>query len=103
MEINCSQSSRRITLAGQVSLYNSLQWLQRTEKMLRQFKHQEVAFDLSQIHDADSAILTLMLSWLRIAKTLGITVAYAQVPPHIVNISVLYGVRDLLPITSEGN
>lgn len=103
MQITCSQSDRQISLSGQVSLYNATEWLQRTDKLLRQFKGQEVILNLSRINDADSAILTLMLSWLRIAKTLGITVAYKQVPSHIAKISVLYGLWDLLPITSEGS
>lgn len=102
MEIRHSEAGDEVILSGQINLYNCTKWSKKTDELLRQVKRSNISFNLAQINDADSAILTLMLTWLRIAKTFGITVAYSQVPAHVVNLSVLYGIRDLLPIISEG-
>lgn len=57
----------------------------------------ENVFDLSEVAEADSSAVAVMLGWLRSAESLRSTVKFAQIPAGVRSLAELYGVNDLLP------
>ncbi|MFZ2974437.1 MAG: STAS domain-containing protein [Ferribacterium limneticum] len=58
----------------------------------------EQVFDFSEVTEADSSALAVMLGWLRAAAPSRSTVKFAQIPNGVVSLAELYGVTDLLPL-----
>lgn len=56
------------------------------------------AVDLSQVSDADSAAVALLLAWLRTAQEHGRTLTIAHAPDSVRSLATLYGVAELLPL-----
>ena len=56
--------------------------------------------DLSEVTEMDSALLAMLLAWLRDAKHRGREIAFANLPESLQTIARLYGVDSLLPIAS---
>jgi len=53
--------------------------------------------DLAEVGELDSSALALLLAWLREAKRLGRSLAFANLPQGLTTIARLYGVAELLP------
>lgn len=58
----------------------------------------ENVFDLSEVSQADSSAVAVMLGWMRSAELLRSTVKFAQIPSGVRSLAELYGVTDLLPL-----
>lgn len=59
----------------------------------------EVVFDLSQVADADSSAIAVMLGWLRHAVNTRSTVKFLHIPQGVRSLAELYGLTDHLPQT----
>ena len=53
--------------------------------------------DLSQVAEADSSGVALLLAWARLAKERNQVLSIEHVPESIRSLAVLYGVVELLP------
>jgi phospholipid transport system transporter-binding protein len=58
----------------------------------------EQVIDFSEVGEADSSALAVMLGWLRAAGPARSTVKFAHIPPGVVALAELYGITDLLPL-----
>lgn len=58
----------------------------------------EQVFDFSEVTEADSSALAVMLGWLRAASQAQSTVKFAHIPTGVRALAELYGVTDLLPL-----
>lgn len=58
----------------------------------------EQIFDFSEVSEADSSAIAVMLGWLRWAEQSRSTVAFAHIPAGVRSLAELYGVTDLLPL-----
>ncbi|PKO38813.1 MAG: hypothetical protein CVU31_18230 [Betaproteobacteria bacterium HGW-Betaproteobacteria-4] len=58
----------------------------------------EQVFDFSEVTEADSSALAVMLGWLRAATLSRSTVKFAHIPNGVVSLAELYGVTELLPL-----
>lgn len=58
----------------------------------------EQIFDFSEVSEADSSAIAVMLGWLRSAEQSRSTVAFAHIPAGVRSLAELYGVTDLLPL-----
>ncbi|AXS80751.1 lipid asymmetry maintenance protein MlaB [Dechloromonas sp. HYN0024] len=58
----------------------------------------EQIFDFSQVSEADSSALAVMLGWLRAAGLARSTVRFAHTPAGVLALAELYGITDLLPL-----
>ena len=58
----------------------------------------EQVFDFSEVTEADSSALAVMLGWLRAASLSRSTVKFAQIPKGVVSLAELYGVTEVLPL-----
>jgi phospholipid transport system transporter-binding protein len=53
--------------------------------------------DLSQVTEADSSAISVMLEWLRVAHSRQVRLKYSGLPPSIVSLASLYGVLEMIP------
>ncbi|RIX40704.1 MAG: STAS domain-containing protein [Rhodocyclales bacterium GT-UBC] len=58
----------------------------------------ELIFDFSDVGEADSSALAVMLAWLRAASEVHSSIKFAHVPPGVLSLAELYGITDLLPL-----
>ena len=56
----------------------------------------DVVFDFSEVKKADSAMLALLLQWIRKTKAKGLTPEVKNLPEGLWSLARLYGVRELL-------
>lgn len=85
-------------LKGAVTLDNVIVWRAMGEKILAQKKQLTVRINFSQVMQTDMSVLSMMMCWLRLAKSLGIKLLYLDVPTHVLSISELYGIKEFLPL-----
>jgi phospholipid transport system transporter-binding protein len=57
----------------------------------------EVEFDLSGVPDADSAALSLMFEWMRLAQASHSTIFFSNLPHSLISLATLYGVLEMIP------
>jgi phospholipid transport system transporter-binding protein len=58
----------------------------------------EQIFDFSEVSEADSSAIAVMLGWLRSAELSRSTVTFAHIPAGVGSLAELYGVTELLPL-----
>jgi phospholipid transport system transporter-binding protein len=58
----------------------------------------EQVFDFSEVTEADSSAIAVMLGWLRAAEMLRSDVKFANIPSGVRALAELYGVTELLPL-----
>lgn len=58
----------------------------------------EQIFDFSEVSEADSSAIAVMLAWLRSAELSRSTVTFAHIPAGVSSLAELYGVTELLPL-----
>ena len=57
--------------------------------------------DLAQVEAADSAAVSMLLSWLRNAQRHEATLTFVNVPENLRSLADLYGVADALPLATH--
>lgn len=67
------------------------------EKMgLEAIENGDAIFDFTEVKQADSAMLALLLQWIRKAKAKGLMPEVKNMPEGLWSLARLYGVRELL-------
>ena len=61
----------------------------------------DLVIDLAQIEGVDSAAVSLLLVWLRASSSHRINLSFANMPENLLSLARLYGVMDLLPLSSS--
>lgn len=62
------------------------------------FQPGEQIVDFSEVSEADSSAIAVMLGWLRGASASRSSLKFAQVPLGVRSLAELYGVTELLPL-----
>ena len=57
--------------------------------------------DLAQIEVADSAAVSMLLSWVRNAQRHGASLSFVNIPDNLRSLADLYGVADALPLNQS--
>ena len=84
----------RLVLSGPVTLSNVASLLDEGRRHLAEGVQ---TVDLAEVSEMDSALLALLLAWLRDAKARDKPVVFANLPQSLRTIARLYGVDALLP------
>ena len=84
----------RMTLSGPVTLANVARMLEEGRRHLEEGVR---SVDLGEVTEMDSALLALLLAWLREAKSRKFEIAFCNLPESLQTIARLYGVDSLLP------
>ena len=91
------REGRRMTLSGPVTLANVARVLQEGRQHLDEGVRQ---VDLSEVTEMDSALLPLLLAWLREARARHREITFTNLPQSLQTIARLYGVDGYLPVAS---
>ena len=92
------REGRRMMLSGPVTLSNVAGVLEEGRQLLDEGVRQ---VDLAGVTEMDSALLALLLTWLRDAKAQRRELAFLNLPESLQTIARLYGVDKLLPELSK--
>ena len=83
----------RMAISGAVTLANVAQVLDEGRRHLEDGVD---SVDLAEVTELDSALLALLLAWLREARSRSRELAFANPPQSLRTIARLYGVEELL-------
>ena len=89
------REATRMKLSGAVTLANVARLL---EEGRRHVEEGVKSVDLAEVSEMDSALLALLLAWLREAKARGGSLQFENLPDSLRTIARLYGVDALLPV-----
>ena len=84
----------RMVVSGPVTLANAAALLEDGRRHLADGVR---TIDLGEVSEMDSALLALLLAWLRDARLREQPLAFTQLPESLRTIARLYGVDSLLP------
>ena len=84
----------RMIVSGAVTLANVASLLEEGRRHLAEGVQ---AVDLGEVSQLDSALLALLLAWLRDARLRDRPLVFSNLPESLRTIARLYGVDDLLP------
>lgn len=87
----------RMMLSGAVTLANVAALL---EEGRRHVDEGVRSVDLGEVTEMDSALLALLLAWLREARSRNVPLTFARLPESLRTIAGLYGVAELIPVAS---
>jgi phospholipid transport system transporter-binding protein len=87
------REGRRMTLSGPVTLANVAHVLEEGRRHLEEGVRQ---VDLGEVTEMDSALLALLLAWLREARERQREIAFTNLPESLQTIARLYGVDGFL-------
>lgn len=57
----------------------------------------EAEFDLSAVPEVDSAALSLMFEWMRLAQARNSLIFFTNLPKSLISLASLYGVLEMIP------
>ena len=60
----------------------------------------EVEIDLSSVSEVDTATISLLFEWLRMAHNHKCKVHYTNLPENLASLAKLYGVLELIPLAA---
>jgi len=86
----------RLVLSGAVTLGNAAMLLDEGKRHLAEGVQ---TIDLGEVSEMDSALLALLLAWLREARLREHTLVFTNLPESLRTIARLYGVDRLLPVS----
>jgi phospholipid transport system transporter-binding protein len=86
----------RMIVSGPVTLANAAALLEEGHRHLADGVQ---TIDLAEVSELDSALLALLLAWLREARAHERTLAFSNLPEALRTIARLYGVDRLLPVS----
>jgi phospholipid transport system transporter-binding protein len=89
------REGQRMKLSGAVTLANVARLL---EEGRRHVEEGVKSVDLAEVNEMDSALLALLLAWLRDARARGASLEFENPPQALRTIARLYGVDELLPV-----
>ena len=91
------REGERMMLSGAVNLGNVAALLEEGRRHVEEGVH---TVDLGEVTEMDSALLALLLAWLREAKARSQPLEFTRLPDALRTIARLYGVDDLIPVAS---
>jgi len=92
------REGRRMMLSGPLTLSNVARVLEEGRQHLEEGVRQ---VDLGEVTELDSALLALLLAWLRDARARQREISFVNLPESLQTIARLYGVDSLLPVISS--
>lgn len=87
----------RLSLEGELSFETVVQLLGEIRRLLD--KDTEIRVDLQGVSRADSAGLALLVEWMRIAKELGKSIRFLNIPQQMLAIARVSGLDQVLPLS----
>jgi len=93
------ESAGRYRLSGDLGFIAAADLLQRGRAAFA--GHRSVRIDLSEVSDADSAGLAVLLQWVREARREGRELFFAHLPKRLADLARISGVSDFVPVARD--
>ena len=87
------KSGAEYFVVGSVTMDNAHNVLDESEEM---FVEPAITINFARTEEADSAILSLMLEWLRRAKRRSQVLRFVNIPANVKSLATLYGVLEFI-------
>ena len=87
------KSGNEYFIVGKVTMDNTHSVLDESDTV---FLDPAIVVNFSKIEEADSAILSLMLEWLRRAKARSQALTFVNIPANVKSLATLYGVLEFI-------
>jgi len=85
----------KIVVQGSITIDNVVTM---TQQGIALFKDNRLSvLDLSKITDVDSAVISMLLEWLREAHKIDLSLQFANIPNSLASLIQLYGIAELIP------
>jgi phospholipid transport system transporter-binding protein len=94
-----SRDGERMVVSGPVTLKNVSELL---EEGLTHVRAGASSVDLGGVSELDSSLIAVILAWIREAQRSNRSLTLANLPKGLETLAQLYGVEQLLPVTSHG-
>ena len=91
------REGHKMTVSGPVTLANATGVLEAGRQHLAEGVK---SIDLGEVSELDSALLALVLAWLRDARAAKRELTFVNLPEALQTLARLYGVEELLPLAS---
>lgn len=91
--------AKALALSGQISMSNAPEILRRGTEFLEQ--NGGAVIDFSAVERVDSSIISVMLEWLRLAKSLNRPLEFHNLRCNIRALADMYGVSEFLPLVAS--
>lgn len=99
------QQDGSIYLQGTLDFNNAMQVLQDGSDAINKFelsnlssKSNQIIFDFSQLTEANSVLMALILQWQRLAFSKGMTIKLVKLSKNLANLFALCGLREVLSL-----
>jgi phospholipid transport system transporter-binding protein len=92
------REGRRMLVSGPVTLENVVRVLEEGRQHIQEGVR---SVDLGEVTEMDSALLAMLLAWLRDARAHKRELTIANPPESLQTIARLYGVDQLLPVSGH--
>ncbi len=83
----------RLYVTGPATLANAAQLIEEAKAHIASVN----AVDLGEVTELDSALLAVLIAWLREASAQGRALSFSRLPQDLRTLAQLYGVAQLLP------
>ena len=91
--IHCKDN--KIVVQGSITIDNVVTM---TQQGIALFKDNRLSvLDLSKITDVDSAVISMLLEWLREARKIDLRLQFANITDSLASLIQLYGIAELIP------
>ncbi len=87
-----------IIVQGPVTIDNVVEI---TQQGIELFNGHDLVVDLAQVTEVDSAIVSMLLEWLRNARSNAHQIKFAHIPQSLRSLIQLYGITDLIPLSEQ--
>ncbi len=84
----------RLYVTGPATLANAAQLIEEARAPLAEGVS---AVDLGEVTELDSALLAVLIAWMREARAQGRALSFSRLPQDLRTLAQLYGVAQLLP------
>lgn len=92
---NQLQVSGSVTMATATILFNEGLKLRENGS-----ENSSLVIDLAKLEKVDSSAVSVMLVWMRDAQRNKVALRFSNVPDNLMSLAKLYGVAELLPLSS---
>ena len=92
--ISVQNNGTRWLLEGDILMQTANSFLTQSKGL---FSQSNVTVDFSQVGEVDTAAVSLMLEWQRMAVATGIAITFTNLPTNLLSLATLYGVEGFIP------
>jgi phospholipid transport system transporter-binding protein len=92
------RDGNKLVVQGPVTIDNVVEITQQGASL---FDGNDLIVDLKKVTEVDSAIVSMLLEWLRNARNQNHQLQFMHVPQNLASLIQLYGIAELIPLSVD--